>query len=162
GVGFHHDAWLRTTHTARPCPRQVDGQATVDQRHAALDDRRVLAEVPDVAIVVLGKPITRILQHRTTDLAGAVDLDAGDAQDGSRGAGHGELVVLETVLRLSLGDEGRARSQRKVRVVDGGRVGEVGRVDHGHVRRGAQTSAYAPAQSVLLPAAGLLVLGLCR
>src|SRR5207253_4510418 len=48
-VSLHDEARLGATHTGRPGARQVDGQSPV------VEQGRVLAEVPHVAAVVLGK-----------------------------------------------------------------------------------------------------------
>jgi hypothetical protein len=134
GMGLHDQARHGAVHPPHPRAREIDGQASTDERQAPVDERRVLAEVPDAAVLVLGEPVAGVLHDLAVDLARVVNLEAGHAQDHPGGVGDGELVVLEAVLRLPLGDAGRARRKGEERVVDrerlaGGGIDEAGRID---------------------------------
>ena len=56
---------------------------------------RVFAEVPHVAICVLGEPIERIFRQFTVQSDRIVDFDARDALDHPGIVRHGELIVFK-------------------------------------------------------------------
>src|SRR5712691_1411846 len=110
-IGFHHDAGLRAFDSGLPRP--------VAANPLAVDEvRRVLAEVPDVPMLVLRVPVEGLLLTLAPDQYLIEDDGRTDAED------HLRLVRDEdgNPARLSfLGpaeEEGRARSEREVLVVD--------------------------------------------
>src|SRR5437867_12581696 len=97
--------------------------------HAVLVFRRVLPEVPDVAVPVLREPVERIL-HELTVLERLVpNLDASNAEDLPDGMCDEELVPRGNALLLAFVEEGRAGIEREVQVVYPSDV--VGGVDRG-------------------------------
>jgi hypothetical protein len=54
---------------------------------------RALAEVPDVAVLVLRVPVERVLCERAVDEDAVVDDAAGDAEDLARRAQHGDVLA---------------------------------------------------------------------
>ena len=69
----------------------------------------VFAEVPDVAISVLGEPIERIFRQLAVRPDCIVNFDAPNSEDHSSVVRDGELIVFKTLGGLALVDEGRAR-----------------------------------------------------
>ena len=114
----------------------------------------LLAEVPDVAGVVLGEPIERVLGELAVHADLVVDLDALDPQERVGLARDRELVVLQAGGRLSFVDERRARLQREEPVRDAGAVTEVLRIDHRVVLAAAELIADVPARVELITALG--------
>jgi HMGL-like len=125
------EAGLRTTVTiaaAFGCP--FEGEVAPERVAAVL--RGPLAEIPDVAPLVLGVPVGCPLQHPAAVGGDVGDRGGGDALDHHRPAGDVHPVHLrDTVLHPPV-DPGPAAWQREVRVAD-----------HGHGR--AAAGAWRPA-----------------
>ena len=80
---------------------------------------RLLAEVPDVPVTVLGVPVERVLDHLAVLAHDVVHDRGGDAEDLLRLVGDGDLDLLLAALAVGLAvDPAAARSHRPVRVVD--------------------------------------------
>ena len=90
----------------------------------------VLAEVPDVAVEVLGVPVVGVLDEHPVDGDGVADDDGASMPIDLAGlVEDDDLDVLDLAVGLALVDPARARRERQVRVVDDG--DEVRRVDVG-------------------------------
>src|SRR5262249_3957016 len=110
----------------------------------------ILSKVPDVAVLVLRKPVERALREVTVEGDRVEHLHAGHAEDELGVVRHGHLVVLESRGRVPLVDVGGPRRQGIIWVVDGG--DEVRRVDRRAVRGRPESRAGVDAERTLLAA----------
>jgi uncharacterized membrane protein YbhN (UPF0104 family) len=127
-VRLHHEARLGVVHAGLPGAGGVD----LPVRQIGLC---VLAEVPDVAAVVLGVPVGRVLELRAVVGRDVPDDARRDAfRDELRLVGDRDRVHLCLPVLGPAVDPRPADREREVRVVDGGR--EVGGIK-GRLVRGA-------------------------
>ena len=91
----------------------------------------VLAEVPDVAVLVLGVPVVRVLGELAVDVHGVAHDGRGDALDHAGLVEHLHLDPLGLAVLLALVHPPHAGREGQVRVVD--HVHEVGRIELGRV-----------------------------
>ena len=107
----HDDAGLGAVHAGLP------GALRADLAVGVL--LRLLAEVPDVPVTVLGVPVERVLDHLAVLAHHVVHDRGGDAEDLSRLVGDGDLDLLLAALAVGFAvDPAAARRHRPVRVVD--------------------------------------------
>jgi hypothetical protein len=93
-MGFHNNSRFVAVDASHE--RALDG---TDQ--AILEFVRVFAEVPDVAVSILGKPIKGIFRYLSVRSHRIVDFDTPDARDGPGAVRHCELVMFQTLGRLT-------------------------------------------------------------
>src|SRR4029079_9214070 len=84
---------------------------------AVLELLRVLAEVPDVSVFVLGVPVERLLFELAARKDPVQHRDYLDTEDGLVVAGHFGDHELRLALPETVGQQTAARWQRKERVV---------------------------------------------
>ncbi len=153
GMGLHDNSRFVSVDTSHE--RALNGG---DQ--AILKFVGVFAEVPHVAICVLSEPIERILGQLAVRGDRIVDFDTPDPEDHPGMVCHGELIVFKTLGRLTLVNEGRARRQWEIRIIDA--RDKVRRIDHRVVRSFAQTLARCQSRVVLVVADLPHVISICR
>src|SRR5215813_3257466 len=73
----------------------------------------ILAEIPNVALLVLRIPIEGIFRQHAIEINYIVDLSAGDAHDHFGFVGDDEIVVNKAILTLPFVKKGLTRWQRK-------------------------------------------------
>ncbi len=143
GMRFHHDPWTRTVDPAGP--------GTTQTGHSAVDEFvRVFAEVPDVSVLVLSKPIERVFGKFTIGGDLVVDLNARHSIDELRVRRYGKLGVNESLGSWAFIDISRSGLQREVRIVDVG--AEVVGIDEGLVRTAANFVTDLTSRRELIPA----------
>jgi hypothetical protein len=121
GIGRHRDSGLGAVDAGLPRPGGRDDRA-------ALQLLRVLAEVPDVAVAILGVPVPRVLHDPTVGADDVVHDGRLDAEDRARPVGDRHHDPPEAALAVLLAvDPPAAREERQVRVVDA--RDELGRVE---------------------------------
>ena len=90
-----------------------------------------LAEVPHVAVDVLGIPVVGVLGDLIVDVGGVAHDDRGDSHDVAPLVEHFDLDAFRDAFALAFVHPARPGSQREVGVVDD--VHEVGGIDRGGV-----------------------------
>src|SRR5215831_5241391 len=107
-MGFHDDSWLIVVDSGQE--RTLDrGEKTV------LELGCVLPEIPNITVSVLSKEIKGVLRKYVVSIDGIMHLDTCDTVDDYGIVSHGKNVFNRSV-RSEIG-KGRARNQRKVRVI---------------------------------------------
>src|SRR5215470_2529611 len=112
-VGFHDDAGLCAAYAGLPGAGGVGELAGL-----VVEGSGGLAEVPDVAVLVLGVPVVGVLVELAVAEHGVVHDHRRDAQDRFGVTGDLGKVAFGSVLGVAVVGGARAGREREVRVVD--------------------------------------------
>ncbi len=100
-------------------------------QHPVLEIGDVLAEIPDVPVRILGKPVEGVLDHLAIDRDGVPHHHGSHTHHDPGFLGHHHFDPLHLTIGLALEDPSRTNLQGQIRVVD--HLDEPARVDHGGV-----------------------------